>query len=791
MIGTVISHYRILEKLGEGGMGVVYKAEDLQLTRPVALKFLPQRLAATDDERQRLLREARAASALNHPNVCGIHAICEEEGQTFIDMEFVEGRTLRARIGDGPLGTDDAIEYAIQIGDALQEAHGKGIVHRDVKPENIMINGRNQVKVMDFGLAKLKGSLKLTRSSSTVGTMAYMAPEQIERGEADARADIFSFGIVLFEMLTGHTPFRGDHEAAMMYSILNEEPQSLPQVRTDCPAELDRIIHRALEKDPGNRYQHMDDMVSELRRLRTHAADTARMQGPRRTAGVQRSAGRPADAAERPVYLWRRRQVILSAAAVIAVLATALLLVQKPRAPVTSMAVLPFINASGDPQAEYLSDGFTEGLINTLSKLPGLKMMSSRSVFRFKGQDIDPRKAAQDLNVGAVLTGRILQRGGDLSISAELIDAEDDTHLWGDQYSRKTSDLLAVQTAISREIAEKLKIAMTGDQQRNFEASPTRDPAAYQLFLKGLFFLNKRSREGFMQAGRYFHAAIDRDPSFARAHSGLAQTFILLATYFILPVNQGIDSARDAAQKALELDPSLGEAHVTLASINESLRDWPGAEREYRRSIELAPNFVTGHQWFGEFLGAMGRFDEGLVELRKAQDLDPLAPVTSTALGVNLVYARRYDEGRQQAGKALEIDSHFSRAHIVLMLADVAEKKFPQAVLQGERAVAESDSSVEYLAYLGLVYGLAGRKAEAGRLLALIQSRSRDQFVSPGLFVLASMGAAKTDKAFFWLRRGFEARDPIIEILKVDPSFDMLRGDPRFAEFLKKAGLAQ
>jgi len=483
--------------------------------------------------------------------------------------------------------------------------------------------------------------------------------------------------------------------------------------------------------------------------------------------------------------------MFIAGAAVLIVVIALVLLMRKPNETITSMAVLPFVNVSGDANVEYLSDGFTEGLINTLSKLPGIRMMSSRSVFKFKGKDTDPQKAAQELHVGAVLTGRILQHGDELSISAELINAQDNSHIWGNQYDRKASDLIAVQAAISREISDQLKIAMTGDQQKRFAALPTQNVEAYQLFLKGRFSLNKRSEEGFEKAIGYFQSAVALDPSFALAYAGLAQTYVLKGSYFLLPTEKATDSVRSAARKALKLDESIGEAHTALASVGEWTWDWNSAEKEYQRSIELSPNFATGHQWYGEFLSAMGRGEEGLAEIRKAQELDPLSPVVYVSQGIALVYLRRYDEAIQQARKSLEIDPNFPRAVSLLASAHLFKGAQAEAIQEAERAVVVSDSSVEYLGLLGFTYGMAGRRAEAGKILDRVQQLSKRQFVSPALYVLTYIGLGDKNQAFQWLNRALESRDPIIEALKGDPSFDPLRGDQRFTDLIKKVGLPQ
>ena len=795
MIGTQIAQYKILEELGRGGMGIVYKAEDIKLNRIVALKFLPHHLTANEEEQARFLQEAKAAATLNHPNICIIHGIEEHEGQQFIEMEYVDGETLRSRISEGELRTAEAIGFAIQIGEALHEAHSKGIVHRDVKAENIMVNSKHQVKVMDFGLAKLKGSMKLTRTSSTVGTLAYMAPEQIQGVDVDARSDIFSFGIVLFEMLTGRTPFRGEHEAAMMYSILNEVPETLRKYREECPPELERIVARALEKDPGDRYQHVDDMVSELRRLQKQTSRVMRAAPesvrPEGTIAGETTTPAPAAGGTRVKPKTAKSTLILAGVAAVIVVAAALLYfgVLAPKSEIKSMAVLPFVNATGDPNTEYLSDGFTESLINTLSKLPGIRMMSRSSVFRFKGKDIDPQKAGEELGVDAVLTGRILQRANELSISVELLNAHDNSHIWGDQFNRGLSDIVALQTEISQKISDELKITLTGDQRSQLSKPSTGNSAAYQQYLKGRFYLNKRSKEGFERAIQYFRQAIDQDPSYAYAYAGLSDTYGLMGAYFILPPNEAVEKARASAQKALALDGSLGEPHVMLATLAENRREWSTVEPEYKRALELSPNYATGHQWYGEFLCAAGRPEAGVAEVKKAQELDPLAPIIYCSLGQIYTYLRRTEDAVQQFNKSLELDPDFTRGHAGLAWAYLQKKSYEDAIREAQKAIATSDSGLEYVATLAYVRGMAGQNAEAEGILKHLLGLSKVQFVSPSLIGVVYIAVGDKEQALLWLNRAIDSYDPAMEYINEDPMFDPLRGDPRFAALVKKVGL--
>jgi serine/threonine-protein kinase len=797
MIGTTISHFRILQKLGEGGMGVVYKAEDQKLKREVALKFLPVHLTATEEERARFVQEAQSAATLNHPNVCTIYGIEEHEGQQFIEMEYVDGLTLRQKIQGKQLKGDEAIDYAIQIGEALVEAHGKGIVHRDVKAENIMVNSKNQAKVMDFGLAKLRGSLRLTKTSSTIGTLAYMAPEQIQGEEVDARSDIFSFGVVVFEMLTGRMPFRGEHEAAMMYSILNEDPEPLTNQRQDVPADLERIIQRALEKDPGDRYQHADDMVSELRRLKKKSGRvsrvTAGIQQPAAVGQVPPPAGEPVTAptSREPGKRMLKPVPIIAAVAggMVVVLAVVFLFFQ-PKEAIQSMAVLPFANESGDPELDFLSDGFTETLINRLSKLPGITMMSRSSVFRFKGESIDPAEAGQSLGVNAVLAGRILQRADKITVGVELVDVRDQTHIWGEQYTRELSDVLSLQDEITREISRQLKVTLSGEEEKRLSRAATSSDEAYQLYLKGRFHWNKRTSEGFQKAAEYFRMAIDRDPGYALAYAGLADAFNLMGVYYILPAKESSGKAKAAVLKALELDDQLAEPHITLAAIyTEDEFEWEKGEEQFKRGIELNPSYATGHQWYGEFLSAMGRSDEALRELRRAQELDPLSPIIPASLG--FAYAARgdYEEGLRQVEKALELDPTFPLAIRNRALIYFLQGKQNEAVAQERRAVELTGGGVAYQAYLAYFLAQSGGKEEAEEILRRIQVRSRESHVSPILFALIYTGFEMRDEAFEWLNRAADERSSGVIYLRMDPTFRTLRSDPRFEELIGRIGL--
>jgi serine/threonine-protein kinase len=812
MIGQTISHYKILEKLGEGGMGVVYKAHDTKLDRIVALKFLPHHLTANEAEKVRFLQEARAAATLNHPNVCTIYRIDEHEGQQFIEMEYVDGETLRKKVPVQKM--DDVFRYAISIGEALQEAHSKGIVHRDIKCENIMVNSKNQIKVMDFGLAKLKGSLKLTRTSSTVGTLAYMAPEQIQGGEADARSDIFSFGIVLFEMLAGKTPFHGDHEAAMVYSIVNEEPEELSGYRADAPAEVQHVLARALEKDPEDRYQSAADMVSEIRRAQKQSGRVSRTSLADMPAGAasrtQRSAATlttPASAAgavppgsgigstdAAPRTTGRRMVVIAGAVLVLAAAGYFLFMGKKSTGEkqIDSIAVLPFTNEGADPNTEYMSDGITENIINSLTRLKKLRVVPRSTVFHYKGKDQDPQKAGTELHVSAVLTGRVSQRGGDLNIQTDLIDVQQQSQLWGKQYRRAVADLLSAQDEISNDVAVQLQLQLTGEEQKNLSKHGTDNVDAYQFYLKGRFYWNKRTADDINKGIDFFQQAIGKDPSYALAYAGLADCYVVLPQYSGLPSRDITPKARVASQKALEIDSSLAEAHASLAFTYEVLDwDYPAADREYRRAIELNPNYPTAHHWYAIFLADQGRFDESVQEAEKAYQLDPLSLIINNLKGSTLYWAGRYDEALAAQRHTIELDSTFNIARMFMGLALWQKKMYPEAIRELERSVELSKRRIEALGTLGCAYARLGRREDAMKILAELKDKI-PQGLDPYLHIaMVYAGLGEDDSACEYVEKALEIRSTFVHYIRVNRAFDGLHSNPRFIALEKRIGSLQ
>lgn len=795
MDAETISYYRILSKLGEGGMGEVYLAEDTRLGRQIALKFLPASFAYDPERRSRFLREARAASALRSPNVAAIYDIGEHNGSQFIAMEYVEGDLLTNKIARQRVPVAEAVDIACQIADALDEAHRLGIIHRDIKSSNLIVTNRGLVKVLDFGLAKNlnhqynettddERTLRFgqeTMPGMILGTLSYMSPEQTRGVELDTRTDLFSLGVVLYEMITGSKPFLGETTSDLIVSILERQPAPVAHFSGEIPSQLEWIIDKALQKKREERYQSAKEIIVDLKNLKQALEMEANLL---RTTALDRNSG----AIDRRTRVMDSNE-LKSSDDSSASRQAAPLAKRRSRKAINSIAILPMVNASPDPNMEYLSDGITEVLINNLSRLPKLRVMARSTAFRYKGLDIDPLQIGNELGVRAVLTGRVRQINSNLIIGAELVDVSDGSQLWGEQYNRKMSDIFAIQEEISQDILDTLRPKL-GVKEKKVTPVQCCTPEAYELYLRGRFHWNKWTPEGFQRAIDFFEQAIAIDPNFALAYAGLSDTYGILWFTNMLNTEEALQKAESSALKALELDSSLAEAHLSLANIKLYYEwDWPAAEREYKRAIELNSNFANAHHMYAFYLVSLRRFDEALIEAKRAAEIDPLSPMMLGGIGAIYYYAGRYDEAIEQFEKAFEFDPHFHMSR---------EKYGETYELKG----MEQKAIEEYLKYPSDWIGsaeIAGQLQTAAnesgitgfwrKWLELAVEQQKVPYVSPFFISTVYTTLGETDSALEWLEKAYKEHSGFLVHLKADPNFNAIQADPRFQDLTERIGI--
>jgi serine/threonine-protein kinase len=805
-----IGPYQIVRSLGVGGMGRVFLARDKRLNRYVAVKLISHYTAAAGERVRRFRQEALAASALNHPNILTIYEIGEADGDNFIATEFIEGRTLRELIDDSGISLEKCLDITKQIATALSAAHAAGIVHRDIKPANIMVRTDGLVKILDFGVAKFtqpnhessNHSGIETTPGTVVGTAAYMSPEQARGNPIDNRTDIWSLGVILYEMIAGRRPFEGETTLDLMSAIIERQPLSIAGSGRGIPASLEDIVLKALEKNRESRYQSANEILQDLTALQqrfnpgNESFPDVAISGSRASGATTESqnSGSPTipEDHEQPVRTRTNRHLILSGALILILLIAAGLVYwsySNRLSPIESIAVLPFKNESNNSDLEYLSDGMPETLINSLSQLPHLSVKSPSSVYRYKGRDVDPQRIASELSVQAILEGRIVQRGDDLTISLSLVDGANGNQIWGEQYDRKMSQLISLQNEIAREVSQKLRVRLSGEEQQKLTKDYTANPEAYQLYLKGRFHVFKLTPSEVQQGILAFQRAIEIDPNYALAYVGLSGAHRSLALGSEMNPNEHLPLSKAAAQKALDLDEALAEGHTALGTtVFWYDRNWSEAEKQFKRALELNPKSADTHLFYAHLLSNTGRHEQALDEIRRAGELDPLSPFINTLEGQFLLHAGRTEEALARLKETFELAPGFWFPHFFAASAYIEKGMYSEAVAEARRASELSNAQSVSLAYEGYALAKWGKKDEARAVLDKLLKLAQQRWVPPTHIAIVYTGLGDSDATMMWLEKGLEQHDPKIAFLKVERKWNNLRDDPRFQELMQRAG---
>jgi serine/threonine protein kinase/tetratricopeptide (TPR) repeat protein len=783
-IGQTLGHYRILERIGAGGMGTVYRAHDERLDRDVALKVLPPSRLENDAARRLFRKEALALSRLNHPNIAAIYDFDFDAGVDFLVMELITGVTLASKVAGGALSEEKVLQFGQQIALALEHAHGYGLVHRDLKPGNVIIRSDGELKVVDFGLAKLvtidesAPTESLSGVHGLAGTLPYMSPEQLWGRPLDCRSDVYSAGVVLYEMATGKRPFQGKVPTAISEAILHTDPVSPRQLSPTISSALESVILKCLQKEPATRYQTARELSTDLRQVRSASAD---ITGGRRPASVR----------TRWVPI-ASLMAILAVAAPVSFLriragqARSIATSQIPS--IRSLAVLPLENLSRDPEQEYFADGMTDELTTELAHISALRVVSRTSAMRYKRTTKTLPQIAQELQVDGVIEGSVLRSDGSVRINTQLVQAQADKQLWAHSYQRELKDVLQLQGELAHDIAEQIKIKVTPQEQLRLATTRTVDPGSHEAYLRGLYHWNKGTEENYRDARNDFEEAIALDPNYAPAYAGLADYFWATDE---LPPSAAMPQARENVLKALALDDGLADAHKTFAIIKfYGDWDWAAAEKEFKRALALNPSYSEGHRMYSLYLSALGRAEDAIAEIQTAHRLDPLSLTTSLTAGWISYYGRQYDRALEQCRGVLELDPNWSTAHECLGDAYTAQGNFSEAITQCQQAATDSGDDPVRLASLGRTYALAGRVSDARKILAELNKASKTKYVAPYFFAIIESSLGEKDQAFAWLEKGFNGRDPYLARLRVDVAMDPLRSDARFKILLRRVGLA-